>query len=156
MAELVPVRMGECRCVGAPHAGGDFAYLKPEADLALGLAANQVVAQAVESQQQNGSSLTSQQAFEMMQIKLGMSYAIHGIASWDRLDEHGKPLEINAATVGGVKWTDIEPVAQKAALLYADEVLRPLVDRLSGLSRSGQTDGSTSASKGSSKPRRKR
>lgn len=156
MAELVPVRMGACRCPGAPHSEGDFAYLKPQADLELGLAANQVVAQTVDSTMKNGSSLTPDQALEAMQIKLGMSYAVHGIASWDRLDEHGKPLEINVVTVGSIPWAEIESVAEKAAVLYADEVLRPLVDRLSRLSRTGRTRGSTSAKRTGSKPRQKR
>lgn len=148
--------MRDCRCIGTPHPAGDFAYLKPEADLALGLAAHQVVSSAVEATQQNGSSLTSDQAFEMMQIKLGISYAIHGIAAWDLLDEHGKSLPINAATVQAIKWTEIEPVADKAARLYADEVLVPLVDRLSRLSRTGRTGGSTSATRASSTVRPKR
>lgn len=155
MAELVPVRMGACRCPDTPHSEGDFAYLKPQADLALGLAANQVVAEAVDAQRLNGSSLTAEQAFEMMQVRLGVSYAIHGIAAWDLLDEHGKPLVINAATVGAIKWTEIEPVADKAAMLYSEEVLRPLVARLSKLSRPGRTDGSTSAKRTGSRPRPK-
>lgn len=154
--ELISVRMSECRCPGTPHSAGDFAYLKPQADLELGLAAHQVVAQAVEAQLQNGSSLTPSQALEMMQVKLGMSFAIHGIAQWDLLDEHGKPLPINAATVGAVKWTDIAPVADKAAVLYSDEVLRPLAVSRSKSLRRGQTDGrSTSRKSSTSRPLRK-
>lgn len=155
MADLIPVRMRDCRCDGTPHPSGDFAYLKPEADLELGLAAHQVVSQTVDSQRQNGSSLTHEQAFEMMQIKLGMAYCIHGIAAWDLLDEHGKPVPVNAATVQAIKWSEIEPVADKAATLYSEEVLVPLVARLSKFSRPGRTAGSTSARPRSSKPRRK-
>lgn len=154
--ELIPVRMRDCRCDGSPHSEGDFAYLKPQADLELGLAAHQVVSQTVDSQRQNGSSLSSEQAFELMQIKLGMAYAIHGIAQWDLLDEHGKPVPVNAATVGAIKWTEIEPVADKAATLYSEEVLVPLVARLSKFSPRGRTAGSTSRKPRSSKPRPKR
>lgn len=147
--------MRNCKCDGNPHPAGDFAYLKPVADLELGLAAQQVVSNALDATHQNGSSLTPEQAFEMIQIKLGVSYAIHGMAAWDLLDEHGKPVPINAATVQAIKWTEIEPVADKAASLYAEEVLVPLVARLSRSSRTGQTDGSTSAIRRTSTKRQK-
>ena len=147
--------MRDCRCPDSPHSAGDFAYLKPVADLELGLAAHQVVGNALEATHQNGSSLTPEQAFAMIQIKLGVSYAIHGIAAWDLLDEHGKSLPINAATVQAIKWTEIEPVADKAAELYAEEVLVPLVARLSRSSRTGQTAGSTSATRRTSTKRPK-
>lgn len=154
-AELVPVRMGECRCPGTPHTAGDFAYLKPQADLEVGLAAHQVVNNSVQSTRQNGSSLTAEQALELMQIQLGKAYTIHGIKRWDRLDEHGQPLEINAATVDQLSWSQIKDVADKAAQLYSEEVLIPLVESLSRLSRSGQTNGSTSARKPSTRKRQR-
>lgn len=157
MEELIPVRMRDCACPGAPHAEGDFAYLKPRADIAVGLAVHQVVYNSVDSTQQNGSSLTPDQAFGQMQIKLGMAYTVHGIARWDLLDEHGKPLDIASAILNGkVGWTEVMPVADKAATLYSEEVLVPLAASLRTSSPRGQTRRSTSAKTRSSRGRRKR
>ena len=148
--------MRECLCPGTPHSEGDFAYLKPQADLEVGLAVHQVVYNSVDSTRQNGSSPTPDEAQSQMQVKLGIAYTVHGIDHWDLQDENGKPLEIAPSILRGkVGWATIAPVADRASALYSEEVLVPLVAGLSRSSRTGQTASSTSPKTRSTRKRPK-
>lgn len=135
--------MRECRCPGTPHPEGDFAYLKPKADLLVGLTAHAVIGSAI------GDHIE-------MTAALGRAYTISGLVRWDLLDEHGKPVPVTTDAIDGLSWTEIEPVADQASLLYSEDVMRPLLERLRKSSGTGQTGGSTSRSRPSSAKRRKR
>ena len=138
---FIPVRMRDCSCPGQPHAEGDFAYLKPRADIAVGLAAHSAIYNHRGDQ-------------EGLQIALGVAYTVHGIDHWDLQDEHGKPLPISAART--LPWSDIAELADRASVLYSDEVLAPLRVGASKSSPNGRTNGSTYPRKVSTPKRRKR
>jgi hypothetical protein len=140
---LIPVRMRDCSCPGQPHAEGDFAYLKPKADLTVGLTAHAVLMLGITD------------AAEMIGA-LGRAYTISGVARWDLLDEHGKPVPVSTDAIDKLSWTDIAEVADKASDLYSNEVMLPLRDRLLKSSPNGRTPKRTSATRASSKSRRKR
>jgi hypothetical protein len=135
--------MRDCSCPGQPHPEGDFAYLKPKADLLVGLTAHAVIGSAI------GDVIE-------MTAALGRAYTIAGLVRWDLLDEHGKPVPVTTDAIDGLSWTEIEPVADKASLLYSEDVMRPLLERLRKSSPTGSTGGSTSRSRQSSAKRRKR
>lgn len=148
MADLVPVRMRDCRCPGSPHLEGDFAYLKPKADVSIGLAAHQVISMG-------GDPVR-------IQVGLGKAYLTYGVVRWDILGENGRPAPVEA-TLETLDWADVMEVAEKAADLYGESVLAPLVARLTKAtngttpesSQNGRTVGSTSAKTASSRSRRK-
>lgn len=138
----IPVRMRDCSCPGQPHAAGDFAYLKPQADLSIGLAAHTAI-------------FNSGTDVEELQVALGKAYTVNGIHHWDLLNAEGKPLPVSKAAVEALSWAAIAPVADKASMLYSDEVLAPLQARASKLSPNGRTKGSTSPKRRTtSKPRK--
>ena len=120
--------MRECRCPGTPHSEGDFAYLKPRADLAIGLAAESAIGMS------RGELET--------RVNLGLAYVRYGIASWDLLDEHGKPVPVETG-IDELGWEDLEPVAEKANDLYSENVLRPLLARQSKMSSGVKANGTT-------------
>lgn len=146
MADLIPVPLGECLCPGAPHGDGDFAYLKPQADIKVGLAAHSAIFNA-------GANGAATQ--EEIQIALGIAYAWAGISKWDLLDQDGKPLPVSKANVEALNWTRIAPLADTASKLYSDEVLAPLVARASKSSPNGRTNGSTHRQTRSTSKRKK-
>jgi hypothetical protein len=137
--DLVAVRVRDCP--DGSHGAGDYAYLKPEADIDIGFAVHGVVGRATGDANQ-------------MTVELGHVYLRYGIARWDMHDPGGKTWPIDLASIKRIPWTLLYPVADKAAELYGS-VLDPLVARLLTASRNGSTDASTSATRRSSGKRQK-
>lgn len=130
--DLIPVAMGECLCPGIPHPTGDTVNLKRELDLMGGLAVISDLTQPGE-----GNAIE----------RLGRSYLKAGIASWTFVDEKGQPIPVTKANIDRLRWTPgIYELADKAADLYGEAVLRPLALRASASSRSGQSAELTSPS----------
>ena len=134
--EPVKVRIGDCLCPGAPHTDGDFAYLRPRLTAQGGISSTAIVNAASDPR--------------AAMVDLGMAWLIDGLVRWDLLDDDGKPVPCDAATLrsGALSWDDtLFPIADQAAALYTDSVLRPFrTAKASKSSPSGPTDDSTSAS----------
>lgn len=139
----VPVDVGPCRCAGTPH-DSDVVYLHGETTAALGLAAYAAIAAA--------------EGVEDQRLRLGMAYLIHGVAEWTFLADDGTPIPVTPETVSrALPWSrGGREVAEKANELYADEVVRPLVERLQRSSRVTSITASTSVSRRSSSAHRRR
>lgn len=136
---LVPV--GACRCPGTPHTDGDWVELRPSPTIDIGSAIYAAVANVGDDPVQ-------------LQVEMTRAYLRFGIAAWSFTDELGAPIPIQPRRpefgdvisrllpfgAGGFE------VADRADDLYSEEVLRPLMTRLSRMpSPAGRMAGSTSA-----------
>lgn len=138
--DRTPVELGECLCPGTPHEGGDTVWLRSELDMGGGFAAAGLVL--------SGGTLEE---------TLGRGYLVAGVVDWTFVDESGNKVPPTRANISRLKFNDaIYRVADAAADLYGDTVLRPLVARLSRSSRNGSTGKSTSPRKRSTGSPRKR
>lgn len=135
---LVPV--GACRCPGTPHGDGDWVELRPSPTIDIGSAVYAAVANVGDDPVQ-------------LQVEMTRAFLRFGIVAWSFTDDRGEPIPIQPRrpdfgdvisrllpfTDGGFL------VADRADDLYSEEVLRPLMTRLSSMrSQGGQTVGSTS------------
>lgn len=142
-SDPVAVPLEACYCPGTPHGDGDVVYLAPALSMAGGMAAQ---AAAVEG-------LTDS---IRLQELLATIWLRHGVVGWNLLDEDGKALSLDPATIdralpygkGG------RLVAEKADDLYAEDILAPLVKWSENISRGGPTVASTSRTRTSSRKRR--
>ena len=136
---LVPV--GACRCPGTPHGDGDWVELRPSPTIDIGSAVYAAVANVGDDPVQ-------------LQVEMTRAYLRFGIAAWSFTDEHGSPIPIQPRRPEfGDVISRLLPfgaggydVADRADSLYSEEVLRPLMTRLSRMpSPAGRMAGSTSA-----------
>jgi hypothetical protein len=132
-ADDVPVELGACYCPGAPHADGDVVYLAPALSMAGGMAAQAAISE--------GFTDTLK-----LQELLATIWCRYGVTGWNLLDEDGQPIPVNADNIGRALpyGKGGRLVAEKADDLYAEDILAPLVQRLSNTSPTGRTNGSTS------------
>lgn len=137
-AALHPVRVGACRCPGAPHADGDIVYLAPALSLTGGIAASAALSIG-------GSPQAIYQAVALACVE-------HGVVDWTFVDADGHKLPIDAATIrGALPWAQGGAEVTKLALeLYGEGILSPF----SGPSTTGRratkkTRTSSSSSAGS-------
>lgn len=111
----VEVRIGACECPGTPH-GEDVALLRPRllpGDAMAALAA-----------------LDPSHDEATIQRDLGMAFLRGGLIGWNILDDEGDAIPIYAIDNGALDWdTTLRPVAERAADLYTEGLLRPLVSR---------------------------
>lgn len=141
MDELIPVRVRDCPSDGL-HPDGDFAYLKPRADLDIGMAVNGIIGRS------SGDP-------DLLQVELGRVYLRFGIVRWDLHEADGSPWPLGLSSLSRLDWArEIFPMAEEAAVLYGS-VFDPLVARLSKSSPNGPTGDSTSARRPSSSKRQK-
>jgi hypothetical protein len=140
-SQPVAVDVGACRCDGAPHAS-DSVYLAPEPSLSLGLAANGAIAAAGEDPAR-------------LEITLGRVFIEYGIIGWTFVED-GEPVPVNPASIERLlPWgRGGSAVAEKANDLYAEAILRPLLEKSLTSSRPGRTNGSTSVTRPSRSARR--
>lgn len=131
--EPVPVPIGPCECPGTPHGDGDFVYLAPVISMAGGMAVQ-------------GAILDAQGDSVRLQELLAHVYLAHGVTGWNLLDERGKPVPCtpDRLAVAIPYGTGGQAIAEKANDLYADDVMRPLVERLNSLLPTGPTASSPS------------
>lgn len=112
-ADLTPVPVGECRCPGTPHEGGDIVYLYPELPMTVGMTAHSamsVLSDGVE--------------------RLAAVYRIvtEGcIADWTFVDDEGEKVPISPATIrGALPWNrGGQQVALTATDMHAAALLAP-------------------------------
>lgn len=138
--EPVPVRIGDCECPGTPHPDGDFAYLRPRLTAGGGLAATQAILNNLDD------TITMARA-------IGLIFLSDGIVRWDLLDDDGKPIPHDLATLtsGALSWEEtLLPLADEADKLYAASVLAPFRPAKAPKSSPiGRTGDSTSANQDS-------
>jgi len=147
--DLIPVRVGACLCPGAPHADGDFVYLRPKLGLAAGIAIQRLVVEANQNKGLAGADLTG---------ALAEAYLLHGVAEWNLTNKQG-PIPVTTVTVRSQLLDDFEraaPAADAADTLYMGAVIAPLLSRALASSPTTPTNGSTSApGNGVRKPRKR-
>lgn len=173
MMELVPVRVRDCACPGTPHPDGDIVNINPKLPLIAGL----------EAQRENGKALTqaifevlgdnptpaqleavrddksplatavAEAASERLIIRWLPLFIRHGAASWNLEDESGpRPFDVELLLAD----FDLgKPVADAAADLYAESLMRPLAARLAKLSPPTPTNGTPRATRRSRTSTRK-
>jgi len=143
----VAVNVGPCRCIGGaddpPHPDGDVVYLAPEPSLSLGLAANGAIAAAGDDPAR-------------LEVTLGRVFIDMGIVDWTFTDADGDPEPITPATIDRLlPWgRGGSAVAERANDLYAEAILRPLLERSQNSSQPGRTNDSTSVIRPSRSVRR--
>ena len=139
----VVVHVGDCRCIGSPHAQGDEVQLAAEASMTLGLRANGAIAAA-----DNDPAL--------LESLLGRVFIEEGIVGWTFLDVEGEPEPVTMANIERLlPWPrGGSAVAERANDLYGEAVLGPLLRRSLTMPQHGPTNGSTSAIRPSRQQRR--
>jgi hypothetical protein len=139
---LIPVAVA-CPCPGAPH-DGDTVYLRPELGLTGGIIA-----------QRKFVDLMGGNADDVF-ASLIETYVTHGVDSATFTDEQGDQLTREAAIALILsKFSLGQIVANQADDLYSNDLLDPLVARVSKSLPTSQTSASTSRSRRSSPKRRK-
>jgi hypothetical protein len=131
-SDPVPVPLGACYCPGTPHEE-DTVYLAPALPMAGGMAAQAIINEGLTD------PIKLQEGLAELWIR-------HGVVGWNLVDEDGRDLPLDRATViralpygkGG------RLVAERADDLYAEDILAPLAERLSLTSKRGASNGSTS------------
>jgi hypothetical protein len=154
--ELVTVRVRDCACPETPHEQ-DEVYLRPVLGLVGGLEAQRENASALNDAirqvigvepseddfaqvQEEGSYLNRRTAEVMNQLLVDRWKPVfirHGAVGWNFCDERGaRPFDVSVLlddfTLGSI-------VADAAADLYAEALMRPLVERLGTLSEPSPT-----------------
>jgi hypothetical protein len=151
-SSLIPVRVGACLCPGAPHADGDFVYLRPKLGLAAGIILQQPVVDWLQLPKD------SRPGHEFMRGELADRYLTLGIAEWNLTGEDG-PLPVNPLSIREQLLDDYERgsvAAEAADDLYSEVALVPLARLVSISSRPTSSNGSTSVRRnGSPKPRKR-
>jgi len=126
----VSVRIRDCACPNAPHSEGDLVFLAAVPSFELGLAANADIVAAMTDE-------------ALLQQRWMMTYVRKGPVGWNLTDEEGKPRPLDVDELLA-DYTIAMAVAEKADELYGEIILRPLLRRLNGISKTGPTNGSTS------------
>jgi hypothetical protein len=140
----IEVPIGECRCFhtnGAPvHPDGDLVYLRPKPDLAMGLAAASALRQSGDYMGDTEAALFS-------------VFVRYGVIAWNVVDSQG-PVKVTAdAVLDRLGWAEGGAiVASRAATLYRDTVLAPLVPTRPAPLRPTRRTGSMSRNRGSGPP----
>jgi hypothetical protein len=155
MSELIGVRIGECQCPGAPHADGDYVYLRPKLDLRGGFRVKRRLIDL------NRAAFGEDAKVEMAELEIGLaeSYLSEGIFSWNLVDEEGADRPLTPETLAEFLFSDYsraELAADKADDLYRPAVLDPLVERALSSLPDTPTNGSTSPTNGAGRKRPKR
>ena len=130
--ENIEVALEECLCPGAPHKDGDKIYLRPDLDVAGGLAVL--------------SAMTAGDDTSLIE-RMGRAYMMAGIVDWTFLDDKGEKVPATRANIERMRWTGSTlTIANAAADVYGETVLAPLARMASDSSPSGPSDESTSPS----------
>lgn len=144
------IQLEGCRCPGTPH-HHDEVELADAPTIEMGSAAMAAIRIAGDDEPR-------------IVGLLGGIYLRFGITGWSFTNEDGNPIPVVrsgpdwAATVDRLlPWAEGgSEVAEAADVLYSEQILRPLISRLSMRSQGGQTEGSTSATLASGSKHRTR
>jgi hypothetical protein len=126
----VSVPVGECRCIGTPHAQGDEVFLKPELDVPMAMAAHAAMNMESLTKRVRSGELSMTQANAETQYALTSVYLRFAITGWTFVDAKGNPEPITQANItrllpwgkGGAE------VAERADTLYSEPLFAPLVE----------------------------
>ena len=137
-----PVRVviGPCECPGKPHEE-DEAWFRPRLTVAGGMEASGIVGGAA-----------SYPSTGALGRDLGMVYLTDGLLRWNILDDKGKPIPCTREVLesGALDWdTTLLPLADGAADLYSESVMRPLVERAEALREAAEKAQATEQSEDS-------
>lgn len=136
MAEPVKVKVRECP-TGLHNGEGDWVLLAPTLSLDGGLAAEQDLRDV------NSSSPDAQERANRIQRRWAITFVRHGATGWNFHDEEGNGLEFDVEELLA-DYGLARPVADQAADLYTDAVLRPFLTLLAARSPTGRTGATTS------------
>ena len=140
MGEPITVKVRDCECPSKPHNGeGDWVLLAPTLSLEGGLAAEADLRAA------NAATDDPTERGEFIQRRWAMTFVKYGAKGWNLQDEDGdRPFSADELLSD---YAIARAVADKAADLYTDAVLRPFLTRLAARSPTGRTGATTSARK---------
>ena len=145
MSEPIKVRVRDCECPDKPHNGeGDWVLLAPTLSLEGGLAAERDLREAAaEIPVRDGDEAGARERWEAIQRRWLVTFVKYGAKGWNFHDHEGEmPFDRQVLLDD---YGLAQPVADKAADLYSDAVLRPFVKRLAARSPTGPTRSTTSA-----------
>ena len=133
--ELEKVRVRDCP-TGLHNGEGDWVALAPRLSLEGGLAAEQDLRDVATIQGDQARS-------DAIQRRWVVTFVTHGAKAWNFHDENNEDLPFNIQDLLD-DYSLGRPVADKAADLYSDAVLRPFLERLATRSPTGRTGATTS------------
>lgn len=137
--EPVQVKVRECP-TGLHNGEGDWVLLAPTLSLEGGLVAEADL-RAASAEYQDAT-----QRGEAIQRKWAITFVRYGVRGWNFHDEDGeKPLDVDELLSD---YATARIVADKAADLYTDAVLRPFLTLLAARSPTGPTPATTSRRQG--------
>lgn len=149
---LVFARMRDCACPGTPHEEGDGVYLHPTVSLRGGMALEEDMTNVAELF--SAKKITEDEVGREIRTRWSTTAIRYETAGWNLVAEDGVPVPFDVNVILN-DYNLGRHVADRAAELYTDPVLVPLVERLNGLSRNGSAATSTSPTAQSTrKPRR--
>lgn len=140
MAEPIRVKVRDCP-TGLHNGEGDWVLLAPTLSLDGGLAAEQDLRDV------NSDTDDARERSNLIQRKWAITFVRHGARGWNFHDEEGNdlPFEVEELLLD---YGIARAVADKAADLYTDAVLRPFLTLLAARSPTGRTKATTSRARG--------
>lgn len=132
----VEVNIGDCRCSGdpRPHPDGDVVFLRPKPDLTMGLASASALRQSGDFMGDTEAALYS-------------VFVRYGVVAWNVRDEKGPVVVTPEAVLDRLGWAEGGAiVAARAAALYRETILGPLVRTSPEPQQPTHKNGSTSRS----------
>lgn len=135
MPELVRVKVREC-LDGRHNGEGDWVALAPTLSLEGGLAAEQDLREvaSIKDDTERGDAI---------QRRWVVTFVRYGAKDWNLHEENGDEVPFSTESLLD-DYSLARPVADKAADLYSDAVLRPFLNRLATRSPTGRTGATTS------------
>lgn len=146
--EPIQVKVRECP-TGLHNGEGDWVALAPTLSLEGGLEAEDALRDV------NTVEMTPDERGRLLQRKWAVTFVRHGAKAWNFHDEDGEPIPFDIDAILA-DFGIARLVADKAADLYTEAVLRPFQTLLAARSPTGRTKATTSRRRqqtpGSSEP----
>ena len=136
MADLEKVRVRDCP-TGLHNGEGDWVAIAPTLSLEGGLEAED------ELRQVNTMATSADERGRLLQRRWAVTFVRHGVRDWNFHDEENEPIPFDADAILA-DFGIARLVADKAADLYTEAVLRPFQVLLATRSPTGRTTATTS------------
>jgi hypothetical protein len=161
VSDNVPVRVRDCACPGTPHPEGDLVYILPKIGLEGGTAAQvdfsttqrEIPLTDADRASEDDPTPRRRLFSQTLQRRWMVTFVRFGAVGWNLVDENG-PLPFDVEEL----LSDFDlayPVADRADDLYAEAVMRPLLEASERTSPSSPKVVSMSRANKSSRSRRK-
>lgn len=134
--EPIQVKVRECP-TGLHNGEGDWVALAPTLSLEGGLEAEDALRDV------NTVEMTPDERGRLLQRKWAVTFVRHGAKAWNFHDEDGEPIPFDIDAILA-DFGIARLVADKAADLYTEAVLRPFQTLLAARSPTGRTKATTS------------